>query len=169
MAEPQRKRKAESREVQRTEPGQALAPWEEMERMFDELMPHRWMRPFRGGWRHWGELTPFEGRMPRVDVQDRESDLLVRAELPGVKKDDLDISVSEGAVTIKASTRQETEEGEAEGDYYRREIASGTFARTIPLPADVDADQAKAKFADGVLSLTLPKREAAQRKRISVE
>jgi len=169
MAEADTKRKAESHEVQRAEPARGLAPWDEMERMIEEFMPRGWMRPFRGGWGRMGELAPFEGRWPRMDVQDRESDVLVRAELPGVTKDDLDISVSEGSVTIKASSRREKEEGEAEGEYYRREIASGAFARTVALPADVDADKARARFADGVLELTLPKREAAQRKRIQVE
>lgn len=154
-------------EVQRR--GGQMTPLDEMERMFEELMPRGWMQPFRGGWPRLQEMAPFEGRWPRVDVQDRESDILVRAELPGVKKDDLDISVSEGSVTLKAETRHEKEEGEEGGDYYRREITAGSFARTIALPGDVDADNAKARFEDGVLELTLPKREQAKRKRIQVE
>ena len=146
-----------------------MSPWDEMERMMEEFMPRGWMRPFRGGWPRFGEMAPFEGRWPRVDVQDRESEVVVRAELPGVKKDDLDVSVSDNAVTLKATTRSESEEGEKEGEYYRREISAGAFARTVPLPGEVDADNAQAKFEDGILELTLPKREAAKRKRIKVE
>jgi len=169
MAEAQKKSEEQSTDIQRAEPTRALSPWDEMERMMEDFFPRGWMRPFRGGWPRVGEMAPFEGRWPRVDVQDRESEVVVRAELPGVKKDDLDVSVSENAVTLKASTRSEKEEGEKEGEYYRREISAGTFARTIPLPGDVDADNAKAKFEDGILELTLPKREAAKRKRIKVE
>ena len=165
MAEEQPKK---GQEVQRRS-ASAMSPLDEMERMFEEFMPRGWMRHFRGGWPRMGEMAPFEGRWPRVDVQDREGDILVRAEVPGVKKEDLDISVSKDAVTIKAETRQEKEEGEKEGDFYRREIVTGSFARTVALPGDVDADSAKARFEDGVLELTLPKREQAKRKRIQVE
>ena len=169
MAQPQKKPEEPSTEIQRREPGGAMSPWDEMERMMEEFMPRGWMRPFRGGWPRFGEMAPFEGRWPRVDVQDRESEVVVRAELPGVKKDDLDVSVSDNAVTLKATTRSESEEGEKEGEYYRREISAGAFARTVPLPGEVDADNAQAKFQDGILELTLPKREAAKRKRIKVE
>jgi HSP20 family protein len=168
MAEEKRQQN-ESRDVQRAEPGRAMSPMEEMERMFEDFFPRGWMRPFRGGWPRVGEMAPFEGRMPRVDVQDRESDVQVHAELPGVKKDDLDVSVSDNTVTIKASTRSEKEEGEQEGDYYRREIATGSFARTVALPGEVDADNAQARFENGILELTLPKREQAKRRRIRVE
>ena len=160
----------EGRAVQNTEPRQGMSPIEEMERMFEDFFPAGFMRPFRGGMPRMSEAAaPFEGRWPRVDVQDRESDVLVHAELPGVKKDDLDVSVSDNTVTIKASTRSESEEGEKEGDYYRREIATGSFARTVALPGEVDTDNANAQFEDGILELTLPKREQAKRRRIQVE
>ncbi|MFA9459459.1 Hsp20/alpha crystallin family protein [Thiohalorhabdus sp. Cl-TMA] len=155
-------------EVQRV-PSRGMTPFDEMERMFEELMPRGWMRPFRGGWPRLGEMEAFEGRWPRVDVQDQESEILVRAELPGVKKDDLDVSLSEHTVTIKATSRREEEEGEREGEYYRREISTGAFSRTVALPSEVDSDNAKAKFEDGILELTLPKREQAKRRHITVE
>lgn len=142
---------------------------DEMERMFEDFFGRRMLSPFRWEMPQLGEMAPFQGRRPKVDVQDRESEVAIRAELPGVKKDDLDISVADDSVTIKASTREEKEEGEKEGEFYRREIATGSFARTVALPADVDADKAQAKFEDGVLTLTLPKREQAKRKRIKVE
>lgn len=173
MAEEKAMQEGESREVQRSEPTRALSPFDEMERwmdqMFEGFFPRGWPRRFRGGWPQMGELAPFEGRAPRVDVRDREDEVEVQAELPGVKKEDLDVSLSENTLTLKATSRQEKEEGAKEGDYFRREIASGSFARTIPLPGEVDADNAKAKFADGILTLTLPKLEPAKRKRIQVE
>ena len=146
-----------------------LSRFDEMERMFEDFFGRRMPGPFRWEMPQLGDMAPFQGRHPKVDVQDRESEVAIRAELPGVKKDDLDISVGEDSVTIKASTREEKEEGEKDGEYYRREIATGSFARTIALPGDVDADKAQARFEDGILTLTLPKREQAKRKRIKVE
>jgi HSP20 family protein len=144
-----------------------LSRFDEMERMFEDFFNRRMLSPFRWDMPQLGEMAPFQGRRPKVDVEDREGDIRVR--LPGVKKDDVDLSVAEDSVTIKASTRQESEEGEAGGDYYRREIATGSFARTVALPSAVDADNAKATFEDGVLELTLPKREQAKRRQIPVE
>lgn len=146
-----------------------LSRFDEMERMFEDFFNRRMLSPLRWDMPQIGEMAPFQGRRPKVDVQDREGDIRVRAELPGVKKDDVDLSVAEDSVTIKASTRQESEEGEPGGEFHRREIATGSFSRTVALPAAVDADSAKATFEDGVLELTLPKREQAKRRQIPVE
>ena len=127
MAEEQKPSQAQSTQVQRAEPSRAMSPWDEMERMMEDFFPRGWMRQFRGGLPRMGDMAPFEGRWPRVDVQDRESEVLVRAELPGVKKDGLDVSVSENAVTIKAETRSEREEGEKFGDFV---IRAGYVAAT---------------------------------------
>ena len=145
-----------------------LAPFDEFDRFFDQLRSRDWLAPF-----HWPERVEShipmfaEGRMPKVDIIDRDKDLLIRAELPGVDKKDLDISMTGSSVTIKASTRYE--EKEEKGDYYRSEIAQGQYARTIGLPAEVDMDQAKTSFKDGVLELTVPKLERSQRRTIKVE
>lgn len=110
---------------------------------------------------------PFEGRLPKVDIIDRESEIVVRAEVAGVDKKDLDVSVTDTTVTIKGSTRQESKE--EKGDYYRCEISQGSFARTVALPGDVDSGKARASFKDGILELMLPKKEAAKRHSIKVE
>jgi len=104
--------------------------------------------------------------MPRVDIVDRDDELVVKAESPGVDKKDLDISVTDNAVTIKGSTSHE--EKEEKGDYYRCEISSGAYSRTLVLPSEVEADKAKANFKDGVLELTLPKLKKAKRHTIKV-
>lgn len=155
-------------EIQRATPTRALSPFEEMDRMFENFFGRGWLRPARWEWPAWGELArPFEGRIPTVDVVDRDADVLVKAEVPGIKKDDLDISVSDNMVTIKGETRAEEEK--EEGDYYRREISRGSFSRTVALPSDVDPDKAKASFKDGVLELTIPKVEKSRRRSIKVE
>lgn len=147
-------------------PTRWISPFDEIERMFDEFMGAGLMRPglLQRGLRP--ELQAFEGRMPRVDVLDRESEFVVRAELPGVDKKDLDISLGENSLTIKASSSHESKE--ESGDYYRREISRGSFARTVPLPGTVDSEKVKADFNNGILEITLPKLEQSKRRRIEV-
>lgn len=152
-------------EIQKATPARALSPYEEMDRLFDNFFQRGWMRPWRFEWPSLPELTTLEGKIPKVDVVDRDNEVIVRAEVPGVEKKDLDVSVSDNAVTIKGSTRRE--EKEEKGDYYRHEISVGSFCRAVALPADVDGSKAKASFKDGVLELTLPKVE--KRKRHSVK
>ncbi len=145
-----------------------LAPFDEFDRFFNQLRSRDWMHPF-----HWPDavqshLPMFaEGRIPKVDIIDRDKDLLIRAELPGVDKKDLDISMTDNSVTIKASSCYENKEEKA--DYYRSEIAQGQYARTVGLPADVDIDKAKTSFKNGVLELTVPKLERSQRRNIEVK
>ena len=87
--------------------------------------------------------------------------------MPGVNKDDLDISLTENTITIQGSSdRQEKEE---KGNYYRCEISRGTFSRSVVLPSDVDEEKAKAVFKDGMLEVTLPKVEKSKRRSIQIE
>ncbi len=152
--------------VQRA-PTRVATPFDEMERLFESFLPRGWLRPARWEWPEWSELAaPFEGRAPKVDVVERDEDILVKAELPGVDKKDLDVSVTDNTLTIRATTREETEK--EEGEYHRREIVSGAFARSILLPAEVDGDQARASFKDGLLEITIPKVTKARRRRIEV-
>ncbi len=161
-------KKESKQELQKAEPRRALNPFEEMDRMFEDVFSRGWMRPFRWEWPSWGEMAkPFEGKIPKVDVVERDDEVVVKAELPGVDKKDLDVSVTENSVTIKGSTSHE--EKEEKGDYYRCEISRGAYARTVGLPAYVDADKVKASFKDGVLELKLPKVEKAKRRSIEIK
>ena len=147
-----------------------LSPFEEMDRMFDAMFGrrHGWVQPFFQ-WPSWGaELpVPFEGRTPKVDVVDRDQEIVVKVELPGVKKEDLDVTVSDNNITIRARSRYESKE--EKGEYYRCEISRGEFARTLGLPSPVDADKAKAKFTDGILELTLPKTGETRRHSVKID
>jgi len=156
-----------SQEIQKIAPARALSPFEEMDRMFDGFFRRGVMRPWRFDWPSFPEMALPEMKIPKVDVVDRENEVLVKAEIPGVDKKDIDISVGEDTVTIKGETRRE--EKEEKGDYYRCEISHGAFSRTVALPAVVDGARAKASFKDGVLELTLPKIEKAKRHSIKVE
>ena len=161
-------KKESKQELQKAEPKRALSPFEEMDRLFEDYFSRGWMRPFRWEWPSLGEVAkPFEGKMPKVDVIERDDELVVKAELPGVDKKDIDVSVTENSVTIKGSTSHE--EKEEKGDYYRCEISRGAYSRTVGLPSYVDSDKAKASFKDGILELTLPKVEKSKRRTIEVK
>ena len=150
-----------------------LVPWPDVERLFEDFMQRRWLNPRRWEWPRL-EGVPglpnlpslLEQRAPSVDVVDRDNEILVRAEVPGVEKKDLDISITDRTLTIKGSTRHEQKE--EKGDYFRQEIRSGSMSRTVTLPADVDASQARAELKDGVVELTLPKRASAKRQKIEL-
>jgi HSP20 family protein len=136
-------------------------PFGDIDRMFDDFFGRRWMRPF--AWeRPFAEMPT----VPSVDVIDREDEVVVRAEVPGYKKEELEISVANSSLTIKGETK--TEEKEEKGDYYRCEISHGAFSRTVALPAEVDDSKAKASVKDGVLELTLPKIEKSKRHTIAI-
>jgi HSP20 family protein len=160
-------RKTEEQEPERATRSRGLIPFDDIERMFDDFLSRKWMQPFSWELPTWSRLTAFEGRMPKVDVIDREDEILVRTELPGVRKEDIDVSLRENTLTIKASTKREEEE--EKGEYYRRERSVGTFSRTITLPGSVDEAKAKATFREGLLELVFPKVAAAKRQRIEVE
>ncbi len=139
-----------------------------MESFFEQYFGRPWFRPFRRDLPAWDELSKaFEGRVPNVDVIDREKEVIVRAEIPGVKKEDLEVSLCDNRLTVKGSTRHE-ETKEEEGEYYRRELSRGSFSRMITLPSDIDTEKARAEFKDGVLEMTLPKQKPSKRHRIRV-
>lgn len=153
---------------QQTTQARPLTPFEEMDRFMESFFPRRWMRPFRWDMPSMAELgAPFDLKTPGVDIIERDNEVIVKAEVPGVEKKDLDVSVTDNSVTIKGCTSHE--EKEEKGDYYRSEIRRGSFSRTVALPSSVDSDKAKATFNDGILELTLPKVEKAKRKSVSID
>ena len=141
-------------------PCRPLSVFDEMERMLEGMMPRSLFRPFR-----WESAIE---NLPQVDVIDRDDHIFVRVALPGVKKEDLEVSTTDHTVTIRGKTSYECKE-EEEGEFYRREVASGHFLRTISLPASIDETKVKAVYRDGMLELTLPKLEHSKRHTIKIE
>jgi HSP20 family protein len=160
-----------ARETPKATPVRALTPFEEMDRimdrMFESAFPRGWLRPLRWERPLLSELAGMELRAPAVDVVERDEEVVVRAEVPGVEKKDVDVSITASSVTIKGETRRE--EKEEKGEYYRCEISRGAFSRTVSLPASVDPDKAKASFKDGILEITLPKVEKAKRRTLKLD
>jgi HSP20 family protein len=137
---------------------------QDIEQMFENFLSRNWLRPFRD-FPSMPSLRALEGRMPKVDVIERDNEVAVKAELPGYEKKDIQVSLAERTLTIRASTRRETKE--EKGEYYRREISTGEVSRTLTLPAEVDGTKAKAEFKDGVLEIVAPK--IAKSNRVQVE
>ena len=106
--------------------------------------------------REFGRLADLEGSMwlPQVEAFERDGKLIVRADLPGLTKDDINVDITADAIKIRGERRQEKEEND-EG-YYRSERSYGSFYREIPLPSGVNRDEANASFNNGVLEITMP-------------
>ncbi len=103
---------------------------------------------------------------PALDMVENADDYTVTVDLPGVNEKDVDLSVAENVLTIKGEKKGQTEDGD--GNCFRKESWEGSFQRTVSLPQSVDADNVKAHMKDGVLTITLPKREDAKPRKISV-
>ena len=121
---------------------------DDMSRLFDEALSS------------FTALSRFSGRgdvrAPRIDVHESADRIEIEAELPGVAEDHLDVQLGDEAIVIRGEKRSERKE-EKDGGYRVLERSYGSFARTVPLPFPVDAEQVKAVFRDGVLRITLPK------------
>lgn len=109
----------------------------------------------------------FEGWFPALDVQEDKDQLTVTAELPGMKKEDIDVSVHENTLII--SGEKKCEQAETKGETYRSERCYGKFHRAITLPWSVEAAKIDANYRDGVLKIMLPKSEQAKPKQIDVK
>ena len=140
---------------------------EEMDRLFDDFaFGPNWLTSSFG--RQWPSSGLSEFRQglwaPNVETFEREGKLVIRADLPGLSRDDVNVEVTDNAITISGERRNENEE-RREG-YYRSECTYGSFYRQIPLPEGVDADDANATFNNGVLEITMnaPKLESRSRK-----
>lgn len=109
----------------------------------------------------------FEGWMPAVDIREDKDKLTVKAELPGMKKEDINVSLHENNLILSGERR--CEETQKEGEFYRSECYYGKFQRSILLPTSVDSSKIDASYNDGILRVTLPKSEQAKRKQIQVK
>jgi HSP20 family protein len=104
--------------------------------------------------------------LPALDVVEEKDSLIVKADLPGLSKDDIKVAIQDNVLTIKGERKYEAEKKEA--NYYRQERVFGSFVRSIELPVSVDSGKVLATFRDGVLHVTLPKAENAKPKEIQV-
>lgn len=130
---------------------------EAMDRLFQESF----VGPGRREW-----LAPAEGTLP-LDMYQTEDSVVVKSAVPGVKPDDIDITISGNTLSISGETKEEEEV--TEENYIRRERRHGSFSRSVVLPEGVDPDKAEATFDDGILTLTIPKVPEAKPKVIKIK
>jgi len=158
---PWRKREEKSVPIRRESEQPIGLLQRDFNRMFDEFFRGFGLAPFRGFGEQWDMFSP------RVDVAERDKEIEVSLELPGMDEDDIDVTLSRDTLTVSGEKREESEDRGQ--NYYHMERSYGSFRRSIPLPAQVDENKAQATFKKGVLTISLPKTAKAQsRKRIPV-
>lgn len=138
-------------------------PWQEIDtlrrqfdQLFDELTPISRGTAMKTNGHAWA---------PAIELKSTDTDVILRAELPGIDAKDLDVQVSREAVSLTGEYKAETKTEDKEHQIYRSEFRYGSFQRVIPLPVAVENDQVKADFQDGILTLTMP-RVAAERPKV---
>lgn len=132
---------------------------ESMNRMFEDFFGRRGSSSL---------ALPSEGLwQPAVDVIEKDNEIIVKANLPGVDPKNVEVNVTEDSVSLKGEIQEDKEEKDA--NYYRRERYYGSFRRVIPLSVKVKADEAKAKFKNGTLEITIPKAEETKGKTLTIE
>lgn len=141
-------------------------PLREMEREFERFFN----RPMSLSLRDWPRWDAWfrqpELALPAMDIVDRDAEVVVRAQVPGMTADDLEVTVSEQSLTLRGHKRTESEET---GQFHRREISGQEFVRTISLPVLVDVEKAVASCKDGLLEITLPKREVVRKQKLTIQ
>jgi HSP20 family protein len=139
----------------RWQPNHFFSLGRDADRLFDSLWTTGEGHRPRDAWR------------PSVDIAETEGDYVLTADLPGISKEDLDVTVVDGRLTVKGERRQETES--TDENLHRVERAFGTFTRAFDLPTAVDAAGISATYKDGVLTVAVPKAEEAKPKQIDVK
>jgi len=155
----------EARELAPWRPFVDLTRWErDMERMMDDFFDRR-MRPW---WpERWFRTDDLLTNAPALDVFEDKDDLVVKAELPGMEKDNVEVNLTDHTLTIRGEKKKEEEVKEEK--CYKSERSYGSFVRTLQLAATVATDKVKASFKNGVLEVRLPKTEEAKKKEIKVK
>jgi HSP20 family protein len=151
-------------ELQTWKPFRELAPFRDFDRMRKE-MDHLWNSFFESGLRR-----RTEGGMewiPSLDVSETKNELVVKAEVPGLDPKDIDISLSDGLLTIRGEKKQEKEEKEA--NYHLVERSYGSFTRSVQLPKEIQSEKISASYKNGILKITLPKSEEAKKKEVKIK
>lgn len=145
------------------EPFRELGDWQPFGGRFPSLFD-RLMREFDEEWT-WPSAR--RGWMPALDVHETDDEYTVTVELPGARKEDITVEFSEGVLTVRGEKKSEREEKQEKRRFVERRY--GTFSRSFSLPGDADGDRIEASFQDGVLTLTIPKSEAARPRTVSIK
>jgi len=159
MAEKKKKTGKEEKALAPYQPSKWLSPFERMEDMFESFFRRPFGRPFLPSLPKWfEEMEP----SPSADIFEEGDDVVVKTELPGMEKDNIDINLTDNTITISGEKKKE--EKVEKKNYYHLERSYGSFSRSFSLPSEVQADKAKATFKNGLLEVRIPKTEEAKKK-----
>jgi HSP20 family protein len=156
----------ESKEIVKPEPSRVQLPyweWRDVDKWMDEVF----RRPFSLAGLPRMKVPELQEFNPSVDIFEDNSDVVLKAELPGMKKEDIDIRLTQDTITISGEKKKE--EKIEKKDYHRWECVYGSFTRSFSLPADIQMDKVKSQFKDGILEVRMPKTETAKMKEIKVK
>ena len=152
----------------------AVAPWRpfmdfarwdrDMDRMMEDFFGRR-ARPWLP--ERWFRREELDLKAPTMDVYEEKDEIVVKAELPGIDKENIEVNLTDHTLTIKGEKKKEEEVKEE--NYYRSERSYGSFFRTLELPTAVHGDKVKASFKNGILEVRMPKTEEAKAKEIKVK
>lgn len=140
------------------------SPFEEMEQMFEDFLQRRFLTP---SWLPRLRFPDFADVSTSVDMFEEGEDLVIKAEIPGMKKEEISIDFSGDIVTI--SGEKKSEEKTERKDFYRVERSFGSFSRKLRLPVEIQIDKSHASFKNGVLEIRMPKSEAEKQKVRKIE
>jgi HSP20 family protein len=133
----------------------------DMDRLFEEFFGPSSRR------RRWPARPDTELISPNIDLYDRQNEIVLKAELPGVSREDIDITIIKDAIILKGQLMRD--EDVKDEQYYVRERVFGSFSRTLALPTEVESEKTSASFKNGVLEIVMPKKEEAKIKEIKVD
>jgi HSP20 family protein len=159
--------KEEKKELSKVESTKAPSPFQDMEKRFQE-MEKRFEDFFRRpsslmpSWMPRLKMPEVEEVVTAIDILTEGDDIVVKAELPGMKKEDIDVNLTKDTITISGEKKKE--EKIEKKDYHSIERSYGSFKRSFSLPSEIQTDKASAKFKDGVLEIRIPKTEEAKKK-----
>ena len=152
-------------ELVRKKEAHPVSAFGEMENYYDKFFRHPFSLISRPAWPGF-DFPKLEEVSPSVDIFEEKGDMVIKAEIPGMKKEDVNVSIMENIVTISGEKHQE--EKVEKKDYHRVERRYGSFCRRFQVPANVSSDEVKASFKDGVLEVRIPKAEAEKQKNIKI-
>ena len=136
-------------------------PWvDSLDQLFDRVFQDRWDPDWKGLGNNW---------VPAVDVEETENEFVFKAEMPGIKKEDVKISLLDNVLTLSGEKRTEEKKTDKEKKYHRVERSYGSFQRSFALSSPLKADKISASYKDGILEIVVPKSEEAKPKEIDIQ
>lgn len=150
-----------------TERHNYLDAFTNLEHKIENMFHHLWHKPAHHEIKPEITVPVTFNNIPKMDIIEKDKEILVKAELPGIDKENIDVSITNNRLLIKANSRHE--EKEENGEYLKQEIRCSEIYRSVYLPGTIDDEHVKSSFKNGLLKLTIPKQEDSHRHHIKID